>query len=171
MRRLADAGWCHSQQRHPLTMAQRSRKRQACGQPTTVRKHCRLSATWRGRGDVVGVQARAAADPRANRKRLLACTCEALTKCGYAPHPPTARSCCPTAPSTRWPGPTPNSFVAWTSPCWLPVIEQLQETALAACSNPQQTDAVSSRCQLMPRTVGAALAYPRDQLSRVGEAW
>jgi hypothetical protein len=36
--------------------------------------------------------------------------------------------------------------VAWTSPCWLPVIEQLQETALAACSNPQQTDAVSSRC-------------------------
>jgi hypothetical protein len=48
MRRLADAGWCHSQQRHPLTMAQRSRKRQGCGQPTTVRKHCRLSAMWRG---------------------------------------------------------------------------------------------------------------------------
>jgi hypothetical protein len=51
------------------------------------------------------------------------------------------------------------------------VIEQLQETALAAGSNPQQTDVVSSRCQLMPRTVGAAVAYPRDQLSRVGEAW
>jgi predicted ArsR family transcriptional regulator len=51
------------------------------------------------------------------------------------------------------------------------VIEQLQETALAAGSNPQQTDAVSSRCQLMPRTVGAAVAYPRDQLGRVGEAW
>jgi hypothetical protein len=35
--------------RHPLTIAQRSRNRQGCGQPTTVRKHCRLSAKWRRR--------------------------------------------------------------------------------------------------------------------------
>jgi predicted ArsR family transcriptional regulator len=41
---------------------------------------------WRGSGDVVGDQARAAAGPGANREWLLACTCEALTECGYAPH-------------------------------------------------------------------------------------
>jgi predicted ArsR family transcriptional regulator len=41
------------------------------------------AADW---GSTVGDQARAAAGPQANRERLLACTCQALTDYGYAPH-------------------------------------------------------------------------------------
>ena len=56
----------------------------AIADDTTVTDALNAAATDWGR--TVGDQARAAAGPGANRERLLACTCQALTEYGYAPH-------------------------------------------------------------------------------------
>ena len=99
------------------------------------------AAHW---GRAVGDQARAAAGPGADRKRLLTRICEALSECGYTPHRVGGTIVLRNCPFDTLARDHTQLVCGMNLARLAAFIEQLQETAWLPGSNPHQIDAVSS---------------------------
>jgi predicted ArsR family transcriptional regulator len=95
-----------------------------------------LSVAAAARGRTVGDQARAAAGPGVNRERLLDCTCEALTEQGYAPHRAGGTIVLSNCPFDAVARDHTQLICGMNLAMLAAVIEQMQETALAARLEP-----------------------------------
>jgi predicted ArsR family transcriptional regulator len=95
-----------------------------------------LNAAAAARGRTVGDQARAAAGLGANRERLLDCTCEALTEQGYAPRRAGGTIVLSNCPFDTVAREHTQLICGMNLAMLAAVIEQLQETALAARLEP-----------------------------------
>jgi predicted ArsR family transcriptional regulator len=95
-----------------------------------------LSVAAAARGRTVGDQARAAAGLGAKRERLLDCTCEALTEQGYAPHRAGGTIVLSNCPFDTVARDHTQLICGMNLAMLAAVIEQLQETALAARLEP-----------------------------------
>jgi predicted ArsR family transcriptional regulator len=95
-----------------------------------------LSVVAAARGRTIGDQARAAAGRGANRERLLDCTCEALTEQGYAPHRADGTIVLSNCPFDTVARDHTQLICGMNLAMLTAVIEQLQETALAARLEP-----------------------------------
>jgi predicted ArsR family transcriptional regulator len=95
-----------------------------------------LSVAAAARGRTVGDQARAAAGLGADRERLLDCTCEALTEQGYAPHRAGGTIVLSNCPFDTLAREHTQLICGMNLAMLAAVIEQVQETALAARLEP-----------------------------------
>ena len=124
---------------------------------TRINDTLKAAATDSGRA--VGDQARAAAGPQASREQLLDCACEALSERGYAPRRTGGTivlSNCPFDTLAREHTPTH----LWHEPRHPGCSHRANPRDSAVC--PARTRNKSMlcrpRCQLMSRTIGAAVA-------------
>jgi predicted ArsR family transcriptional regulator len=101
---------------------------------TTIGDSLKVAAADWGRA--VGDQARAAAGPRADRKRLLTYICEALSECGYAPHRVGGTIVLPNCPFDTLARDHTQLVCGMNLAMLAAIIEQLQETALSARLEP-----------------------------------
>ena len=113
---------------------------------TTISDSLKVAAADWGRA--VGDQARAAAGPGADRKRLLTCICEALSECRYAPHRVGGTIVLRNCPFDTLARNHTQLVCGMNLAMLAAVIEQLQETALSARLEP-----ATDRCCVVPADV------------------
>jgi predicted ArsR family transcriptional regulator len=115
------------------------RRGPGAGRPTKLyqRSSRQLSVTLpERRYDLAGDQARAAAGPQASRERLLDCTCEALSECGYAPRRTGRTIVLSNCPFDTLASEHTQLICGMNLAMLAAVIEQVQETALSARLEP-----------------------------------
>jgi predicted ArsR family transcriptional regulator len=101
---------------------------------TLINDSLKVAAADSGRS--VGDQARAAAGPQASRERLLDCTCEALSECGYAPRRTGSTIVLSNCPFDTLAREHTQLICGMNLAMLAAVIEQVQETALSARLEP-----------------------------------
>jgi predicted ArsR family transcriptional regulator len=117
-----------------------------------------LSVAAAARGRTVGDQARAAAGVGADRERLLDCTCEALSECGYAPRRTGSTIVLPDCPFDTLAREHTQLICGMNLAMLAAVIEQVQETAPSARLDRNKSMLCCLRCQLMSRTIAYEVA-------------
>jgi len=123
---------------------------EATADGTLINDSLKVAAADSGRS--VGDQARAAAGPQASRERLLDCTCEALSECGYAPRRTGSTIVLSNCPFDTLAREHTQLICGMNLAMLAAVIEQVQETALSARLEPATVRcSVISRCWLAPK--------------------
>jgi predicted ArsR family transcriptional regulator len=117
-----------------------------------------LSVAAAARGRTVGDQARAAAGVGADRERLLDCTCEALSECGYAPRRTGSTIVLSDCPFDTLAREHTQLICGMNLAMLAAVIEQVQETAPSARLDRNKSMLCCLRCQLMSRTIAYEVA-------------
>jgi predicted ArsR family transcriptional regulator len=107
---------------------------EATADGTLINDSMKVAAADSGRS--VGDQARAAAGPQASRERLLVCTCEALSECGYAPRRTGSTIVLSNCPFDTLAREHTQLICGMNLAMLAAVIEQVQETALSARLEP-----------------------------------